>query len=421
MKQLLRMILFALISLFVISARAEENFPRCIASPHHHYLLSAFYYNSNVIMMPHALDDHKAAIQHLDVLYYSSSYLGLVRKNGDFQLADITKQNLITMNEWFKKNHVRAKLILSLGHWSPSSMKEIFTDKKIQTNFINAIIRILKQPDYHLGGIDVDWENFFSPDAKEEKAFPAFMVSLREALHRNGLTNDCLSLDLPVAIPFAKDYPTPKEWVASVDWANLMAYEFYGGNPPYTELDGTLGDVTADYADKPQHYPTVSIASTLTYYASHGIPKRKLVIVLPFYGNNFYLHDVIRWNHFGLRQKVMDDRPSIEATYSGIYYSYGIDGHVKKGSSIHHYTFEQPASAKGTHAYWITHFIIDTPGVGKIYNFISYPDPKAVKEIAQFTKKENYLGLSAWRLCYDLSFDNNHSLLKTIFQEISKK
>ncbi|WP_350416677.1 glycoside hydrolase family 18 protein [Coxiella burnetii] len=324
-----------------------------------------------------------------------------------------------------REKKIHTKLILSLGHWNPDKMRAVITQSSAQQHFINTLIAVLKNPHYNIGGVDIDWENYFSLQTDEVKKFAAFIKALRSALNENHLTNLCLSLDLPIAPHFAKQYPPPKEWAPYVDWANLMAYEFYGGNPPYTELDSALGNVTLPYAvqypDKAPDYPTISIADTLSIYTDLGIPKRKLVIAWPLYGGMNYISNVNEANHHGLREKIIDDRPTITNSYADIYYKYGIYGKAKKDAIVHQYTFEQPDSTKGKYAYWITHLLLESKTVGRFYAFISYPDPKATKETAEFVKEQGYLGLSAWQLAFDLSFDNRESLLRALYSELHSK
>ncbi len=401
------------------TAWAQNDLPKCFSSSHQKHLLGAFYFDGNSFLMPQTLTKYTTAVNHLDVFYYSSGHLGILydKDKRDFKLAEITRQNLITFHQWMKKNNIHTKFVLSLGRWNP----KIFNDKKVQDNFLKVFIQVMKDPDYGLAGVDVDWENYFSPSPHESHNFVLFLKKLRETLNQNGLASACLSVDVPATMPYAKIYPAPKSWIASVDWVNLMAYEFYLGNPPYTELDGALGQVTTQYPGPPPSYPTVSIVSSLSFYTQAGIPKRQLVLVLPFYGNYFYIHKVDKADNYGLRQPVIDNRSSIEDTYSSIHDNYGTYGHAKSGTLFHQYTFETPSEVKGAHAYWLTKFLIKSDQVGESYRFISYPDPIAVKEITNYLVKQNYLGISAWQLAFDLPYENKDSLLNIIHSSLTPK
>lgn len=408
-----------LASTVISTTLASSDAPRCHLPSH--TLLTAFYYPNNTIVTERGLATYQNAIAHLDVINYSSSLYGINYNDGKFQLTSIAGQNLITLQQLIKKNKFSALVFLSLGRWSSKEMHKVFSDNKTADAFINAVVDVVKNKNFGLSGIDIDWENFFSPRANEVKAFPTLIKKLRTALDAAGLKDVCISLDLPVSPVFGKKYPAPSGWLPYVDWANIMAYEYYGINPAHTELDGTLGTVTAAYAGKTPTYPSLSIADSLTYYIKEAkIPKQKLVVALPFYGNLNYTHDADKANQFGLRQKVIDTRSIITMDYSEIYSKYGIFQKAKGTSTIHEYTFETPDSVRGTHAFWSTRLLAESKEFGKSYNFVSYPDPIAIKEITLFVKQQGCLGLSAWQMDYDLPFDNKDSLLNTMYTAINK-
>ncbi|APQ67042.1 hypothetical protein [Coxiella burnetii] len=93
MTQSLRMMIFIILFLTSSKLFAQPVFPKCISAPHGHYLLTSFYYTDDVILHSATLNHYTAAVKHLDALLYSASYLGIIKDNGDFKLAKITKQN----------------------------------------------------------------------------------------------------------------------------------------------------------------------------------------------------------------------------------------------------------------------------------------------------------------------------------------
>jgi chitinase len=414
MNSWMRVLLVLLFSIF--SATAFSYTTRCISTPNHRLILSAFYFPGNAIISPNALSPFKDSVAHLDALNYSTSRFGVIYRHDAYIFSDIAKQNLITIQQWLHNNHLQTKVFLSLGHWSSSRFHQIFIDQKAQNEFIAAVIGIVKQKAYGIQGVDLDWENFFSPRGSELRAFPGFVKNMRQALDRNGLQHVCLTLDLPVATKFAKIYPKPANWANEVDWANVMAYQYYGLGPDHTELDATLGEVTAPYAGKTPHYENLSLVTSLDYYVQHNLPRNKIVIALPFYGNMNYIHDAT--TDHGLRQEVIDSRSIITMDYSNIYDTFGVYGYPKNGASIYEYTFAQPANVSGTHAFWGVRFITESPQAGKSYKFVSYLDPVSAKEITQFAEKAGYLGLSAWELDNDLPYGNPHSLLRAMYTTV---
>lgn len=422
MHVLSRMIFSTLLLVATLNVYCQtRSMPQCFKNSRQNHLVSAFYYDGSFVTPLSNLTPYTEAVKHLDVLNYSTALLGLVRKDDHFQLAEITQQNLITLKKWFETNHIQTRLFISLGHWSPRRMRDIFKNDEIRDKFIQSIIEVLKNPNYNISGVDFDWENLASPDIKEIERFPHFFKALREALEREHLNNICVTLDLPTYFTYAKRFPQPKNWIDSIDWINLMGYAFYLGTTRYTELDAALGDVTLPYPETPPTYTSpVSLAGTLSYYEQKGINPRKMVIAIPFYSNVSYIHHADKEHQYGLHQPVVDHKAAFNYSYSKIYSLYGNYSHPNKNATFHQYTFTTPEISQNKHVFWLTHFINESKPVGKIYTFISYPDPIAVKEVARFVKAENYLGMSAWQLLHDLPYTNPQSLLR-IMEETLKK
>ncbi len=379
-------------------------------------LLTAFYYCGNIPLKPEILDVSKTAIQHLDILIYSASIFGLEPVHGHYHLNDGTRANLLTLSSWLKKNSPHTKLMLSLGYWHPPIMRQVILDEKSRNNFVNAIISLLKRPEYHLSGIGLDWENIFEPYPLEIDRFPLLVQRLRHGLHWNGLDKDLITVDLPAPQKFVLRFPDPQKWIPYVDWANLMAYEYYGDGIPYAELDATLGKVTAPYANITPTYATSSLIDTLALYKKRGIPNRKMVIIMPLYATGNYIRYANKAHNYGLRELTII--PEVQSfPYWEIYSQYGIQNHIQNSRvTIHDYTFTTPDGAVGKHSFWITYkrHLSFFSFSHKRYLFITYPDPISFQETAAYLMAQKYRGFSAWDLTDDLDFDNQHSLLRIL-------
>ncbi len=299
-------------------------------------------------------------------------------------------------------------------------MRQVIIDKGPRERFINAVISLLKRSAYDLSGIDIDWENNFDLPPLEMKRFPVFLHRLRDGLRWNGLSRDLLSVDLPAPGKFAKLYPNPRKWLSYVNWANLMAYEYYGNEIPYAELDATLGKVTGSYSNITPSYATTSLINTLNIYRKRGISNNKLIITLPFYASANYIYHADKAHNYGLRQITITPR-IYTYPYWVIYTHYGIIGDKRSpAATFHKYTFNTPAAAAGKHSFWITYkrpISVLSPSL-KRYLFISYPDPISTREIAQYAIKHGYHGLSVWTLTDDVHYYNKHSLLKVLYRSI---
>lgn len=405
---------FVLCCLFCTSL-SYAAFPSCLAPQKSRHLVSAFYYEGDLTVTPQTLHRMQERLSHLNVLLYSSSTLGYHPDGNTFRLARKTRENLLAIAQFLKKHKIQTQLMLSLGYWDPQPQRQVILDTKTQHRFIQAVIATLKDPRYRLKGIDIDWENLFPATKKEVEKFPYFLQALKKSMTAAGLSQDCLSVDLPGTVEFAKRYPTISQWQKAVDWANIMGYEFYGDRLRYTELDATPGKVTLGYPGKPPHYPAGALIDTLNYYTHQGIARQKIVLALPFYGMAANVAHASKAYYYGLHQPTILHKTVTTYPYDMIYATYGIRGHLPfPGNHIYHYTFKIPAAARGMQSYWLVHD--DHPITTKtpVYLFVSYPDPIAIRQITRYVASKGYLGLSAWTLNYDLPFQNPHALLRTI-------
>jgi chitinase len=365
-------------------------------------LLTAFYYPGNRKINDLDMVLNQTALRHLDILIYSPSIHGLQPMDGTYRMNHIARYNLSFMARYFHKHNYKLKLMLSLGYWGPRFMRHVITMPSTQRRFITAVINTLKNKSYNLKGIDIDWENEYSPIRNERKRFPIFVKQLKEAMVRNGLSRDYLTVDLPSNhIP---DFPKPRTWLRYVNWANLMAYDFYGDILTYTELDSTLGYVTTPYPDKPPSYDNVSLAAVLTTYQQLGIPKNRMVVILPLYGAMMHVKHTSGLYYNGLRQPITSGPTPAYIPYWKIYLTYGNYNHPLNGYIPHEYTFTTPSSTRNDNSFWMT----------KGTRFLSYPDPIAIKQDADYIVGQHYLGMSVWELSDALKFENSSSLLAII-------
>lgn len=369
---------------------------------HQQHLLTTFYYAPEPIT-PATLEAYRKTFENLDVLSYSNA--GLTQLN-EIHLTETKKENLILLNSWLKKNHLKTKVMLSLAGWSTISAARVFHDPINRKRFIESAIALLKNKNYGLSGLDIDFEKEFDGAEDDKVGFSEMLKQLRDSLNQAGLSHVCLSVDLPPAIQFAKRYADPKLWEPAVDWANLMAYDFYGEYPRYAELSGTIGNVLANYGGRAPHYETTSIITILNYYTHHDLPRQKILIGLPLYGDRYFQSAEAIDTRNGLRQPVLEpSKGRVMVDYVNFYYLMGIYGAEKGGVKIHRYTFVSPLAAFGDHAYWITR------KVGDRYEFITYEDPQAIMEIGRYVTKNKFLGYSAWEMAMDIPYSNPNALL----------
>lgn len=390
--------------------------PTCGPFQHPKHLLAAFYLADRTLSTAQ-LNRYKESIRHLDVLDYWGAKIA---QDNNTSILILPRNNLKILKKWMRKNKMRAKIILSIYRWQTPIGNSILLTQTGRQQFIQALLSVIEDPTLGIDGIDLDWEGILSSDPVGLTEFPNLVKQISTTLTAEKRPL-CLSVDLPISTFSAKIYPDPETWAPYVNWANLMAYNYYGDSPEYTELDGTLGTVTVPYGGPPSGKFSPSIANTSDYYVKHGLHKNQLLVTVPFYAQASYTYYTGPNHQFGLRQLVIPNTLIVPIRYSTVYTLYGIDGSRKPHVQVHQYTFISPKAVAGKHAYWIITSMLPLDGSTNTYRFISYPDPKAIQETTQYLLKKGYLGLSAWILNADLPYQHPHSLLKTIDQTLHGK
>lgn len=365
-------------------------------------LLSAFYYPGNRNLTQLDLSLNQGVLEHLDFLIYAPSIHGLQPMDGSYHMNRISRHNLRLIAHYIRQHKLHVKLMLSLGYWHPHVMRETIIRPRVRRRFIASIIHVLRLRSYDLKGIDVDWEDEYSPVKHEDKLFPIFIKDLKNAMRAHGFAHYPLSVDIPPN--HIDDFPAPKLWLPYVNWANLMGYDFYGDWLPYSELDSTLGYVMTPYAATNPHYENISLIGALEHYQDLGIPNNKMMVILPLYGTMSRVQHTGGLYYYGLRQRVIGPRKPTYYPYWKIYLDYGTYDHPKDGYSSHQYTFVTPSGAKGASSFWLT----------RGTHFISYPDPIAIKQDAQYLMAQHYLGISVWELSDSIKYEDPNSLLNII-------
>jgi chitinase len=122
-------------------------------------------------------------------------------------------------------------------------------------------------------GIDIDWE---SPQQEDAANFHTLIQEFRRQINavRSGLTLSIAVDQSPLAFPgtnFAALEPL-------VDQVGVMNYDYAG---PWSQTTGFLAPL---FATSPEIVRLGSIQRSIASYKAAGIPARKLLMGLPFYG-----------------------------------------------------------------------------------------------------------------------------------------
>jgi chitinase len=209
-------------------------------------------------------------------------------------------------------------------------------------------------------GIDIDWE---SPQQDEAADYLALIAEFRRQMDalRPGLRLSVALGDTPLMLP-GTDFAAIS---ALVDQVGIMNYDYTGPWSP------TTGFIAPLYSNPEDPGSSESIARSIATYRAQGVPVKKMLMGLPFYG---YSWTKVEEDNDGLFQSgdgVRDDKP------------YHYIRSLAASSSIH----RDPR----TRAPWLFN--------GDI--FWTYEDPISVRYKVSYAARGHLAGIMIWELSGD--------------------
>jgi chitinase len=184
-----------------------------------------------------------------------------------------------------RQRNPNLKILVSVGGWTWSKdFSDAVLTKESRAKFVESAVDFVRRHD--LDGFDVDWEypglpgdgNVNRPQDKQN--FSTAMAELRTALDKEGAARG-RHLLLTFAAGASSNFLEHTEMdvvQASVDYVNLMTYDFREA-----EWEPQAGHHSNLYThpDDPHH---MSADRAVREFLAAGVPARKLVLGVPFYG-----------------------------------------------------------------------------------------------------------------------------------------
>lgn len=190
----------------------------------------------------------------------------------NYAFADVDASNKVTISDPQKFDSVyqKAKLNGAKVFLSISGASSLFASMSASSNgrtiFVNDIMQKVQQ--YHLDGIDIDWEYPKANDGTSEN-FTLLMQQLSNSLHVDGKYFLTAAITPGIYAGNIRD-GIKNEVFQYVDWFNVMVYD----------------DFSTDSKDPyRQHSPYSMAVSSKEYWIdSRGMPKDKFIFGIPIYG-----------------------------------------------------------------------------------------------------------------------------------------
>ena len=284
-----------------------------------------------------------------------------------------------------RKRHASLQIVVSVGGWSADHFSEAALDDRSRQRFTASAIHMIEQ--YDLDGVDLDWEYptlagpGISHRPEDRRNFSLLLESLRAGLDTLGAAHGGKHYLLTIA---AAD----GEFVAgielnraarSLDWFNLMSYDFH------TSLTPTTGHHAGLYLSRWAPAEDRSADKAVKQFLAAGVPAKKLNLGVAFYGREF---GGVSPEHQGVQQKYEKfiGAPSWQELVAN---DIGKQGFVR---------------------YWDAQAQAPYLWNAKTRTFISYEDPQSLAVKAAYVKAHGLGGVMYW----EHSLDRNEQLLDVL-------
>jgi chitinase len=292
-----------------------------------------------------------------------------------------------------KARNPALQILTSVGGWTWSGrFSDMTLTKASRAHFIDSVVEFVRK--YQLDGLDIDWEypgmvgngNPFRPEDKQH--YTALLKELRTRFRREGRVLH-RPLLLSVATGASSEFLAHTEMrkvSRYVDTVNLMSYDYY--EPDSDKITGHHAPLFTSAADPKR----VSADASLKAYRAAGVPERKLVLGVPFYGH--------AWAH-------------VPPTNFGLYQP-GAAGVNLPSGYRDLVPLLQPASG------YVRHWD-EQASVPFLYNpangtFISYEDPESLVAKCRFVIVHHLAGIMFW----DYESDAGSGLLQSIYNALQR-
>jgi chitinase len=199
------------------------------------------------------------------------------------------KANLADLRA-LKAVNPQLKILVSVGGWNWSKhFSDVALTTKSRQLFANSAVDYVQT--HRIDGVDLDWEfpvaggdagNSARPEDKQN--FTLLLRAVRHALDGAGKRRGVRYL-LTIASSPGPDFVKNTELSAvaqTVDWINIMGYDFHG---TFGKRSGPNAPLYADPTDDANPVPSVRhVSGGVEGHIAAGVPRSKIVLGIPFYG-----------------------------------------------------------------------------------------------------------------------------------------
>jgi len=304
-----------------------------------------------------------------------------------------------------KEDNPHLRTMISVGGWTWSTyFSDIAISEETREIFAQSCLDFILT--YGFDGVDLDWEypvegglETNQQDSTDKENLTALLQRLRELLDaQEQIDNKQYYLSIASsANPNYMDNLEVEEIMNSLDWINVMSYDFHGpwsgDGDPSTNFNSPL--YMTEGGDVPEPYHTnFNLHASVQNYIDRGVPREKINAGLAFYGRAFGGVQNINNGLFA----PYAEPSSIGTWEDGVFDYWDLENDY--------------INQNGYLRYWQ-----EEAQVPWLYNpstqiMISYDDVQSIGIKADYIVQENLGGAMFW----EFSGDKNATLLEELYQ-----
>jgi chitinase len=339
-----------------------------------------------------------------------------------------------------KAKYPHLKIEISLGGWTKSTwFSSVAATKERREAFVKACIDTFIKGDLPGGGwpaqaggpgaaagifdgIDLDWEyptalaggniGYGPADRANATLLAREFREQLDALGKITKKHYLFTAALPAAKSSTKYYELAS-FVKSLDWVNVMTYDFnvVGGQ---VAAPDTL--FTRDRRDPNAGDPTWNTVGTVAWYLLNGVPASKIVVGVPFYANQYIRTDGLYrpFDNTGLDPNVLEWDKTPQPTYHALVDVGGVVSATGTGQA----GFTRYWNRQAGEPYLFNPAATHVLGTGTVTapTVICYSDPKSIGERTKLIEQWHLRGAMAWEISQD---SDAHALIGALAPVLS--
>jgi len=287
----------------------------------------------------------------------------------------VAGQTLATLTG-LRKLNPNLKIIVSIGGWSADYFSDVALTEASRQHMADSVAAFIEK--YDVDGVDLDWEYPTLPGPgishrpEDKRNFSLMLETLRSRLDKLGAAHGGRHYLLTIAAADSEFVGGIElERVShSLDWFNLMTYDFHNSLTPTTGHHAGLHlSALAPAEDRAGD-------KAVAQFLAAGVPAKKLNVGVAFYGRAFTGVDPA---HDGLQQKY--------AKYLGSpSWRELVASYIDKNGYVRRWDAQAQAPYLWNAA---TH------------TFVSYEDPQSLRAKVVFVKAKGLGGVMYWEHILD--------------------